>query len=260
MKRTYGVIHNRNRSVKHPNMRMGGGSSHCVGVQLVGDQYGPFRTFKIAGTYAYHIGLSQDYRLSFGLNAGLSSRSFQADKAQVLSVLTNTGYYDASYATYSGNQSSQYNLDMEAGIYFYGKGAFAGFAANQLTGDLVKFGNRLSNFDPKIHYFFTGGYQFTINPRVKLTAATMMKYIPRAPFSMELTVRGEFRDQFWTGVSYRFGDAVVAMFGVELKNKFRLGYSFDLSVSKLIRYNSGGHEVVIGLMLGKNARGSAVKY
>lgn len=259
MKRTYGILHKRNRAVKHPTMRYGG-SNHCFGAQLLADQYGPFRTFKLAGTYAYHLGLSRDYRLAFGVNAGLASRSFLSDKAQVLSIMTNTGYYDATYTSYSGNQAAQYNLEVDAGIYFYGKGAFAGFSVTQLTGDLVKFGNRMTNFDPKIHYLLSGGYKFIINPRVKLTAATMMKYIPRAPFSMELTVRGEFSDQFWTGLSYRFGDAIVAMFGVEVNKKFRLGYSFDLSVSKLIRYNSGGHELVLGFMLGGDRQFSTVKY
>jgi type IX secretion system PorP/SprF family membrane protein len=259
MKRTYGIIHKRNTAVKHPTMRFGG-SNHCFGAQLLGDQYGPFRTFKIAGTYAYHLGLSRDYRLAFGVNAGLSSRSFLSDKAQVLSVLTNTGYYDVTYSTYAGNQSAQYNLEVDAGIYFYGKGAFVGFSASQLTGDLVKFGNRMTNFDPKIHYILSGSMDLIINRRTKLTVATLMKYIPRAPFSAELTVRGKFSKQFWAGASYRFGDAVVAMFGVEIKNKFRLGYSFDLSVSKLIRYNSGGHEIVLGFMFGRDRSFSSAKY
>jgi len=258
MKRTYGVLRGRNTRVKHPGMRIAG-STHAFGAQLLADQFGPFRTFKFAGTYAYHIALSRDYKLSFGVNAGLSSRSFLSNKAQVLSVMTNTGLYDASYASYVGNQSAQYTMDVEAGLYFYGKDVFAGFSANQLTGDLVKFGNRQTNFDPKIHYFLTGGYHFHINRKMKLTAATLLKYVHRAPLSVEVSVQGEFKDQFWFGASYRHKDAVVATFGWNSGKVLRIGYSFDFSISKLVRYNSGGHELVIGLMLGKS-KGFAVKY
>lgn len=258
MKRTYGVLRSRNRRVKHPTMRISG-SKHAFGAQLLGDLYGPFRTFKFAGTYAYHLALNREYRLSFGVNAGLSSRSFLSDKAQVLSVMTNTGFYDATYSTYAANQNAQYTLDVEAGLYFYGKDVFAGFSANQLTGDLVKFGNRQTNFDPKIHYFLTGGYHFKLNRKMQLTAATLMKYVHRAPLSLEFSVQGEFKDQFWFGASYRHKDAVVATFGWNSGKVLRIGYSFDFSISDLIRYNSGGHELVIGLMFGKS-KGFAVKY
>lgn len=259
MKRTYGIIHKRNRAVKHPTMRFGG-SGHCFGAQLLADQYGPFRTFKLAGTYAYHLGLSRDYRLSFGVNAGLSSRAFLADKAEVLSVMTNTGLYDATYSSYAGNQAAQYNLEVDAGLYFYGKGAFAGFSVSQLTGDLVKFGNRMTNFDPKMHFLLSGGSKFVLNRRYTFTAAGLMKYVYNAPLSWELTVRHEVSQKFWYGLSYRHKDAVVGMFGVELNNKFRFGYSFDLSISKLIRYNSGGHEIVLGLILGKERSFSSAKF
>ncbi len=259
MKRTYGKLLRNNKRVRHPTMRINS-SSHAFGAQLLADQYGPFRTFRLAGTYAYHLSLSRDYRLSLGVNLGLSSRSFLQDKAQVLSVMTNTGFTDATYATYTSNQSEQYTMDLEAGLYFYGKGIFAGFSANQLTGDLVKFGNRMTSYDPKIHYFLTGGYRFSINNSMKLTTAALFKYLPPAPLSMEATVQLDFHDQFWCGLSYRHKDAVVAMFGCVISEKVRIGYSFDLSISKMIRYNSGGHEVVIGLMLRKDRRGSAVKY
>lgn len=255
--RTYGKVRSNNRSVAHPRMRISS-SIHAFGAQLLADQYGPFRTFQLKGTYAYHLSLNRDYRLSFGANLGLSSRSFLQDRAQVLSSLTDLGYSDPTYANYTGNQAAQYTMDLDAGIYFYGKGAFAGLSVSQLTSDLVKFGNRMPNYDPKMHYFLTGGYQFKINTAYTLTAATLMKYVYNAPFSAEVGLQTNYKEILWFGASFRIKDAVVLGLGCEISKKLRIGYSFDLPVTKMINYSAGGHELTIGLKLG-NSRSSSAK-
>jgi hypothetical protein len=38
---------------------------------------------------------------------------------------------------------------------------------------------------------------------------------------------------------------------LNISNRFKLGYSFDFSISKFKNYSSGGHELVLGLMLGR---------
>ena len=251
MKRTFGKVRRNNKRVKHPRMRMGK-LVHAYGAHLLVDQYGPFRMMKAMGTYAIHLPLTRDYTLSFGTNLGISSRRFLPEKAQVLSTMVNTGYEDYTYTAYTSNQAAQYVMDLEAGLYFYGKGAFAGVSVNQLTKDLVKFGNRTVNFDPKMHFFLTGGYKFTLNNRMTLTPAILMKYVKPAPISFEGTVQLDIRERFWFGLSYRHKDAIVPMFGATISNMFKIGYSYDLSISRMINYNSGGHELVLTFMLGRS--------
>ena len=41
------------------------------------------------------------------------------------------------------------------------------------------------------------------------------------------------------------------MLGMNLSNRFKLGYSFDYSISDLKQYSSGGHELILGIMLGR---------
>lgn len=255
--RTFGRVRKSNRSVAHPRMRISS-SIHAFGAQLLADQYGPFRTFQLKGTYAYHLALNRDYRLSFGANLGISSRSFLKDRAQVLSAMTDMGYTDQTYANYTSNQAAQYTMDLDAGMYFYGKGAFAGLSVSQLTGDLVKFGNRMPNYAPKMHYMLTGGYQFRLNNAYTLTAATLMKYVYNAPFSAEVGLQTNYKEIFWFGAAFRIKDAVILGLGVEVSQKLRIGYSFDLPVTKMINYSAGGHELTIGLKFG-NSRQSAAK-
>lgn len=252
MKRTYGKVRRNNRTVKHPNMRVSS-IVHAFGGQLMVDQFGAFRTLKFAGSYAVHLPINRDYKLSFGTNAGLSSRSFLSDKAQVLTVMTGTGT-DAVYNNQIG-AGSQYIMDIDAGLYFYGKGLYLGFSGMQLTRDLVKFGNMNTNFAPAMHFYGSAGYKFQVNSRMDITPGLLVKYVPSAPVSVEGNVLFDFVDTYWLGATYRYQDAVAFLAGVTISDQFRIGYSFDLSISRLIKYNSGGHELVLSWLIG-NSGGS----
>ncbi|MCH2223981.1 MAG: type IX secretion system membrane protein PorP/SprF [Crocinitomicaceae bacterium] len=251
MKRTFGKLRRGNKRVKHPKLRLGT-SSHAFGGHVLADQYGPYRQFKAMGTYAYHLPINQNYSISFGTNVGLSNRAFITDKAQVLSVLTNTGQFDQTYDSYAASQGAQFNLEVDGGIYFYGENAFLGISSTQLTQDLVKFGNREFNFSPERHWYFSGGGKFVVNRKMSTTLALLVKYVKPAPISIEATIQFDYDERFWYGFSYRHKDALVAMFGATVNNQFKIGYSFDLNVSRLIKYNVGSHELVMTFMLGRS--------
>jgi type IX secretion system PorP/SprF family membrane protein len=252
MKRTFGKVKRNNRVVKHPFVRRGK-LAHAFGAQLLADQYGPFRQFKFMGTYAIHIPLSREYSLSFGASAGLSNRSFMADKGQVLSVLTNTGVFDQTYDHSISNQGGQNTMDIDAGLYFYGKLGFFGVAANNLTKDLVQFGSRDFNYDPRIHLHVTGGYHIKLRKqRMVISPSILVKHVKGAPVSVDVSGQFEFNDRYWLSATYRHNAAVVLGAGLYVSNVFKIGYSFDFSTTTLYKYNAGGHELVMTFMLGRN--------
>lgn len=251
MTRTYGKIRRGNIRVRHPRVRYGS-LVHAFGGSFVADQYGPFRQIKMMGTYALHLPLNRDYNLSFGTSLGLSNRSFLPENAQVLSVLTNTGVFDQTYDTYAANQGAQNTMELDAGMYFHGKGGFFGISMNQLTKDFVQFGNRDFNFDPRMHLFVTGGVELELNNDLTITPAFLVKYVRPAPISVEVMAQLEFQERYWFAASYRHKDAIVANIGMYASNKFKLGYSFDLPITPIRRYSVGSHELVLTLMLGRD--------
>lgn len=253
MKRTYGKVKRNDKAVRHPNMRVNS-LIQAFGGQFIVDQFGAFRSIKMAGSYAVHIPLVNEFKLSFGTNIGLSSHSFLPSKAQVLNSITGSGTFDAIY----GNQitsGSQNIMDIDAGLYFYGNGFYVGIAAMQLTRDLIKFGNLNSNYAPVSHFYGMIGYTFEPNNRLDIKPGALVKYELGSPLSVEGNVTFEFNDTYWFGTSYRHMDAVGMLAGVSFSDKFSIGYSYDLSISRLVKYNSGGHELVLRLKLG-NSRGS----
>jgi hypothetical protein len=68
------------------------------------------------------------------------------------------------------------------------------------------------------------------------------------------------KDKYWGGLSYRHQDAVVILAGIELLNGLKLGYSYDITLSKLIKYSSGSHEVMIGYSFNMNFEKRTKRY
>lgn len=236
--------------VRNPEIKTGR-LKHALGGALVADQYGAFRQLKFQATYALHIPVARDYNLSFGATLGLSNRAFLRDKAQVLSVMNGTGVTDQTYDNFTADQSNQNTMDVGAGLYFYSKNLFVGIAADQLTKDFVRFGNGATNFDPGIHLQGTLGYKFPVSENLTLMPAVLVKYLSPAPMSLEGSLQVEYKEWLWAGASYRNTDAVVIMAGLNISRKFKLGYSYDFNVSRINNYSAGGHELVLGLMLGR---------
>jgi type IX secretion system PorP/SprF family membrane protein len=236
--------------VRNPKIKTGR-LKHALGGQIVADQYGAFQQLRASITYALHVPLSRDYNLSFGTSLGLSNRSFLADRAQTLNMMTSATYVDNTYDNYVANTGAQNTMDVGAGLYLYSDKMFFGISADQLTKDFVKFGNVQTTFDPNMHFQGTAGVKIPISKNLTLMPAVLAKYTDAAPLSIEGSLQFEYKEWLWIGASFRNEDAVVAMAGLNISERFKFGYSYDFNISSVQNYSSGGHELVLGLMLGR---------
>jgi type IX secretion system PorP/SprF family membrane protein len=257
------VIGKRNRQRYNPAFRISQGVvrnpeiktgklKHAVGGQLLADQYGAFRKLNFAGTYAIHLPVSRNYNLSFGTRLGLTNNSFLQDKAVALNPTDPFSAYgggDQGYDDFVANNSNKFIMDVGAGFYLYSKKMFFGVAADHLSRDFVEFGSGTVNFNTQIHFNATAGIKLPINDDLTLIPSVLVKNMRPAPFSLEGSLLAEYKEWLWMGVSYRNSDAVVGMFGFNVSETFKFGYSYDFSVSRMNQVSSGGHELVLGIML-----------
>ena len=242
-----------NGPIKNPEIKTGK-LKHAVGAQIVSDEYGAFRKLSFAGTYAIHLPVSKTHTISFGTKVGLSNNTFLQDRAVILGQMegyTGPSVNDPEYDDFISNQSSLNFIDVGVGLYFYSKEMFVGVSADQLTQDMVSFGSGTANFDPNMHIMATAGYKIPVSDNLTLMPAFLMKYMSPAPLSIEGSIQVEYKEWLRIGASYRHTDAIVILLGGNINEKFRFGYSFDYSLSKFNKYTNGGHEIVLGFMLGR---------
>jgi len=247
----------RNKGKYNPGLRNSSGVSknpeiktgklkHAVGTQVIADQFGAFRNLNFSGTYAIHLPITSSYNLSFGTKIGIMNHSFLQDRAVVADVAS-----DNTYSSFVSNNGNVNVLNVGVGMYFYSNDLFFGISADQLTKDMVSFGSGSGFYDSRMHFNVTGGYKIGLGDDYSITPAFLVKYMSPINPTIEGSIQFEYKEWLWTAVSYRHKDALVGMVGMNLSSKFKLGYSFDYTMSDLKQYSSGGHELVLGIMLGR---------
>jgi hypothetical protein len=82
------------------------------------------------------------------------------------------------------------------------------------------------------------------NPAWELRPAVLLKS-DAVNTDMDLNLTCLYNKKFWGGVTYRTGEAVVVMAGLELFEGFKVGYAYDIQTSALINHTQGGHEILV---------------
>ena len=217
-------------------------SHHGMGVTAVLDKTGPIKRVDANVTYAYHLQLNNNFNLSAGVAAGISSISLDVN------ALTFDTPYDPALNRALINQVKP---DLSIGLWLYGARLFAGLSVQQILPQTLSFtGDESYNVGKEVpHYFATAGYKFFFDDEIAAIPSVMIKYVEPSPVSFDLNMKIAFRDRFWLGGSYRKDDSFAAMAGFNIGKMVNLTYSYDFTTSDLNQVSNGSHEIVLGLML-----------
>ncbi len=216
-----------------------------LGFSFVNDQMGDMATNSFMGSYAYHIRLKKS-RLSLGLQAGV--RNFSLDLSKI--KLSPDQVYDDAF---QGN-ISQWSLNFGAGAFWYSNKWYLGLGIPNLRNNIIS--NQQLNTvyvaRYRTHINLTGGYVFKLSPTFHFKPSFMIKEVGGAPLQFDINANIYWLDLIGFGVSYRSGDAMVALLEVQLNKNFRLGYAYDQTINKLAGYVGGTHEVMLRSDFGFN--------
>lgn len=227
------------------------GEKMGVGGYLFTDIVGPTRRTGVQFSYAYHLKLTEDLKLSLGLSAGLLQFLIDGSKISLR---------DPGDPVMDDQLRGELMPDAKFAFYLYHLKYWFGATAPQLLQNRVQFkdapGQSLSRMED--HYYVTGGYRIALNEQWQLEPSFLLKYVDPVPPKLDITATIRYKNTVWLGASYRTNDAYAAMVGVWLKESFQFGYSYDVITSNLRNYSTGSHEVMLALTFGKQPRQPAV--
>jgi type IX secretion system PorP/SprF family membrane protein len=212
---------------------------------------GTIQTTMLGGIYSYNLKVNRKFSLMFGARAAYFQKFLDWDKLTFGDMIDpRRGFIYQTGDVPRGNGRRGF-FDASFGVVGFGKNYFFGGAVHHLNrpdesmilgnsrlpmrftghaGAEIKLGQRgrytnTTSVMPNIIYQYQNGFQ-------ELNIGTYIKY-----------------GNFTVGAWYRNRDAFILSFGVSTE-KFRVGYSYDLTVSKLGNGISGGsHEVSLGMNL-----------
>lgn len=233
----------------------------CINNDVAGE--GNLARTNILLNYAYEIPLTDvrdgGHTLRLGLSGGIQQASIDFYKLRFPDQIDpQDGFVYQSQDPILGANRSKLREDVNAGLVYYNNYAFVSLSAEHLTQPRQVFTN-FSGPESKLpmKYTLSGGMRIPLgdfrNPE-KLSITPVFLAKMQGPFfqfdvgtyvNIEPMVFG-----FW----YRHQDAVVALIGLQ-KGPFRLGYSYDYTVSSLTNsISQGSHEISLGLEFAKDPR------
>jgi type IX secretion system PorP/SprF family membrane protein len=219
-----------------------------IGGTIIHDKIGVSENFSANINLSYQLKLDYkgNHRLSFGLKTGIYTQK---------AVLKDLIYWDSNDPIYTGNEIvSQNTLLFGAGIYYYTNKYYIGLSIPLLYAKDLKDNptadNGRSSYLRK-YFYLNGGIVIPLSDNIDFKPSFLLKYQKAAPLQADLNLHFLFNDILWLGVSYRTMDAVAIMLEVNVMRWMRIGYAYDITLSKLSNYSSGSHEIMIGIDFGK---------
>ncbi len=216
-----------------------------IGLNVIDDHTGPLNNFAAYVTYAYHIGLSPKTNLAAGFGAGVTNMSLDRGKL----------FFETPVdpAVYNSGDINTIKPDFNAGIWLYSSDFYVGLSAQQIIPQKVSFIDKevVPYYGKMVpHLFATAGYRFLLNDDVNVIPSVMVKYVSPLPIQIDFNIKLLYQEFLWIGASKRTYDGFAAMIGVNASSSINIGYSYDLTTSRLNTVSSGSHEIIVGFLLG----------
>ncbi len=235
---------------------------HGYGVSLNTDKAGLMQRTAFYLNYAYHIDLNDKIKLAFGVRPGY--------------LLYNVKLYNAILADVgddilTGNILTTNAFDMASGLNMYSKKFFLQASMHQMLGKAIKF----TDFNDGLskQFTFIAGYNYQVKkkkqnnesaeegqePTENDTIATkprtiekfvfqpsmMIRYTKPVPAQVSFMFKTTYNDKLWLGLSFRTKDAVGFSTGLNINDRFTVGYAYDYAFGQVKGFQGGSHEIML---------------
>lgn len=220
-----------------------------LGINIVNDQLGPQTQTYADLSYSYQVNLTDETKLSFGLDAGGSFLNIDFSK----------GTFENPGEPLNNENVSRFYPTVGAGTFLYGDDWYLGASIPNFLTEGVYNDDVASIVEDKMQFNFIGGYVFNFSDGLKFKPAFLINSLKGAPLNINVSANFLIADVLTTGVSYRVDNAFSGLAGFQISSGTFIGYSYDYNTNPLGEFNNGSHEVILKFFLGKGGGGSNSK-
>ncbi|MBT8195391.1 MAG: type IX secretion system membrane protein PorP/SprF [Bacteroidia bacterium] len=232
-----------------------------IGIMVMTDKAGEanYNMTTVSGIYSYQLNVSRNFSIKTAIQATYVQRFLDWDKLNFGDEIDPR--FGFVYQTLEQRTDNNKNyVDFSAGIIGFSSQVYGGFAANHLTEPDEAFivqgsspipmkltahvgamlpvaGSDVDDLDDGTFISPNAMYQ----QQDKFNTMNVGVYVLHSPLVGGLWYRGSFDDD-----SFLFSDSFIALVGLQ-KGIFKVGYSYDVTVSELSNVAAGSHEITMGL-------------
>jgi type IX secretion system PorP/SprF family membrane protein len=224
---------------------------------IINDRIGAQSQTGVYGSTSVGIDLNSQTKLSFGMSLGAVQYTIDGSK-----LTTGSDMPDAAVPQ---SPESRVLPDARLGMFLHSERFFAGLTA----ASLIQYNSdNIFTASPRRHYLLSTGYTFDLSSSLRLKPSILIKEDFDSPMNIDLNTFMVYNERLWLGGSYRtsvplFTDvetdnikqqnAFAVLAQIYVTPKFRVGYSYDISLGEMKRYST--HEISVGFTFYKTERG-----
>ena len=223
-----------------------------VGIMAMHDQQGQgtIQTSMIAGTYSYYLKVNRKFRIMFGGQAAYFQKYLDWSKLTFGDMIDPRRGFIYQTGDVPRGDGSHGFFDVSAGMVGFTKNFYFGVAAHHLN----RPAESMILGDSRLPIRITGhmGANIKLGQRGRYSSSTTL--MPNVIYQyqngfQQFNIGAYLKyEAFTIGAWYRNRDAFIVSLGITTE-KFRIGYSYDLTVSQLGGVTGGSHEISMGINL-----------
>ncbi|MEO6901743.1 MAG: type IX secretion system membrane protein PorP/SprF [Bacteroidia bacterium] len=220
---------------------LGGG----IGLLVTNDKagQGTLTTTNVAGMYSYQLNVTREFSMKFGFQGTYFQKSIDWSKLTFGDMIDERrGFVYNTKEVQKLEKKS--GIDISAGVFGYSKRYFFGFAAHHITepdeGLLTtsKLPMKITAHAGALLPIGDKGNETFISPNILYQKQQDFQQLNLGVYVSKGSIVG--------GLWYRNQDSFIALVGFQ-QHFFKVGYSYDVTVSKLTNTTAGSHEISFSL-------------
>lgn len=208
-----------------------------LGLIVQQDRIGSQKTNSIQGLYSYHLQLSGDRRISFGLQGGILA--YTQDYSELTIDRNDPGFLQ---------NVNVLNPTAGAGIIYSSAKLYAGLSVPRLFKNTVRIDNETLTYYNQ-HAYLMLAYNSTLSYNMKLKPFLMARAAPGSSFSVDAGVVLSANNAYSAGLFTRNLHTYGLIASVDLGNHLRFGYVFEIPVNVTSFSTGTTHELTLSMRL-----------
>ena len=207
-----------------------------LGMMISEDKIGVHNNLSTYLSYAYFIKMNSGAKLSMGIQGGMDI--LKSDWSQ-LDLL------NANDPTFNGSEMN-YFPNFGTGVFYYTDNFYFGFSIPYiLTSRKTQTQDYFRDVRHSRNYYLTAGKVFDVSPKLKVKPSILLRIEDNMPLAFDLNANLYYDEIIDLGVSYRQGDAVICILGLQLSKYIKFSYAYDYILSDLTAFTKGSHELML---------------
>ncbi|PCJ91977.1 MAG: hypothetical protein COA50_16110 [Flavobacteriaceae bacterium] len=216
---------------------------HGLGINIVNDALGPTTQTFFDVAYSFQVRVSDDTKLSFGIDAG----------GAMLDVdFTKGNFQDPNEPLLTSATLNKFYPTVGAGLFLYSEDWYLGASVPNFLYNVINDEEVALFVNDRVQINLIGGYVFELSDNLKFKPTFLGHYLEGLPMKFDVATNFLINDLFTVGASYRIDNSVSGLAGFQISSEMFIGYSYDYNTNGLGAYNSGSHEVILKFYVGGN--------